>query len=83
VAQEVEAAGRRAVIVPADLSDLDAVAGLAAATVDAFGRLDIVVNNVGGAMPQPFMATAPRHLSRALSSTWRWGRPPHRRSTSS
>jgi len=29
VAREVEAAGRRAVTVPADLSDLDAVAGLA------------------------------------------------------
>jgi 7-alpha-hydroxysteroid dehydrogenase len=66
VAQEVEAAGRRAVIVPADLSDLEAAAGLAAAAVDAFGRLDIVVNNVGGAMPRPFMATAPRHLSRAF-----------------
>lgn len=66
VAQEIEAAGRRAVVVPADLSDLDAVAGLAAAAVSAFGRLDIVVNNVGGAMPRPFLDTAPRHLSRAF-----------------
>jgi len=66
VAQEIEAAGRRAVVVPADLSDLDAVAGLAEAAVRAFGRLDIVVNNVGGAMPRPFLDTAPRHLSRAF-----------------
>jgi len=66
VAQEIEAAGRRAVVVPADLSDLDAVAGLAEAAVSAFGRLDIVVNNVGGAMPRPFLETAPRHLSRAF-----------------
>ena len=66
VAQEIEAAGRRAVVVPADLSDLDAVAGLAEAAVSAFGRLDIVVNNVGGAMPRPFLDTAPRHLSRAF-----------------
>ena len=29
VAAKIEAAGRRAVVVPADLSDLDAVAGLA------------------------------------------------------
>src|SRR6478609_3492996 len=65
VAQEIEAAGRRAVVVPADLSDLDAAAGLAEAAVSAFGRLDIVVNNVGGAMPRPFLDTAPRHLSRA------------------
>src|SRR5580700_5974200 len=61
VAREIEAAGRRAVVVPADLSDLDAAA------VDAFGRLDIVVNNVGGAMPRPFMATKARHLSRAFA----------------
>jgi 7-alpha-hydroxysteroid dehydrogenase len=66
VAQDIEAAGRRAVAVPADLSDLDAVAGLAEAAVSAFGRLDIVVNNVGGAMPRPFLDTAPRHLSRAF-----------------
>jgi 7-alpha-hydroxysteroid dehydrogenase len=66
VAREVEAAGRRAVVVPADLSDLDAVAGLATAAADAFGRLDIVVNNVGGAMPRPFQATKPRHLTDAF-----------------
>jgi 7-alpha-hydroxysteroid dehydrogenase len=66
VAREVEAAGRRAVVVPADLSDLDAAAGLAAAAMDAFGRLDIVVNNVGGAMPRPFLATKPRHLADAF-----------------
>jgi 7-alpha-hydroxysteroid dehydrogenase len=66
VAAEVEAAGRRALAVPADLSDLDAAAGLAEAAADAFGRLDIVVNNVGGAMPRPFPATKPRHLEAAF-----------------
>jgi len=66
VAAEVEAAGRRALVVPADLSDLDAAAGLAEAAADAFGRLDIVVNNVGGAMPRPFPATKPRHLEAAF-----------------
>ena len=66
VAREVEAAGRRAVTVPADLSDLDAVAGLADAAIEAFGRLDIVVNNLGGAMPRPFLATKPRHLASAF-----------------
>jgi 7-alpha-hydroxysteroid dehydrogenase len=66
VAAQVEAAGRRALVVPADLSDLDAAAGLATAAVEAFGRLDIVVNNVGGAMPRPFPATKPRHLEAAF-----------------
>jgi 7-alpha-hydroxysteroid dehydrogenase len=66
VAREIEAAGRRAVIVPADLTDLDAAAGLAGAAVEAFGRLDIVVNNVGGALPRPFLATKPHHLADAF-----------------
>jgi NAD(P)-dependent dehydrogenase (short-subunit alcohol dehydrogenase family) len=34
--------------------------------VDAFGRLDIVVDNVGGALPRPFLATTPRHLADAF-----------------
>jgi 7-alpha-hydroxysteroid dehydrogenase len=67
VAREIEAAGRRALVVPADLSDLDAAAGLADAAAAEFGRLDIVVNNVGGAMPRPFLATKPRHLVDAFS----------------
>jgi 7-alpha-hydroxysteroid dehydrogenase len=66
VAAQVEAAGRRALAIPADLSDIAAAAGLAAAAADAFGRLDIVVNNVGGAMPRPFPATKPRHLEAAF-----------------
>lgn len=66
VAAKVEAAGRRALVVPADLSDLDAVAGLAQAAVDAFGRLDVVVDNLGGSMPRPFAHTSPRFLEEAF-----------------
>jgi len=67
VAEQVKAAGRRAHVVAADLSDLEAVAGLADAARDAFGRLDIVVNNVGGSMPRPFLDTSPRRLVEAFS----------------
>jgi 7-alpha-hydroxysteroid dehydrogenase len=66
VAKRIEDAGRRAVVVAADLSDLDAVAALAATAHDAFGRLDVVVNNMGGAMPREFVRTAPRHLADAF-----------------
>jgi 7-alpha-hydroxysteroid dehydrogenase len=66
VAKRIEAAGRRAVVVPADLNDLDAVAGLAATAAEAFGRLDIVVNNVGGTMPRPYLDTSPRFLEEAF-----------------
>jgi 7-alpha-hydroxysteroid dehydrogenase len=66
VATEIEGAGRRAVVVPADLSDLDAVAGLVETARTEFGRLDLVVNNVGGAMPRPFLDTSPGRLEQAF-----------------
>jgi len=66
VARQVEELGRRAVVVPADLSDLDAVASLAATARDRLGRLDVVVNNVGGTMPRAFLATSPRYLEEAF-----------------
>lgn len=67
VAAAVEATGRRAVVAPADLSDLDAAAGLADVAREAFGRIDVVVNNVGGAMPRAFLETSPRRLIEAFS----------------
>ena len=66
VAERVEAAGRRAVVVPADLSDLDAVAGLATRAYDELGRLDVVVNNVGGTIPNAFLDTTPDYLEEAF-----------------
>ena len=66
VAAAVEAVGRRAVVVPADLSDLDAVAGLVDRARREFGRLDLVVNNVGGAMPRPFLDTSPGRMEQAF-----------------
>jgi 7-alpha-hydroxysteroid dehydrogenase len=66
VGRQIEAVGRRAVVVPADLSDLEAVAALVEYARNAFGRLDLVVNNVGGAMPRPFMDTSPGRLEQAF-----------------
>ena len=48
VAKEVEALGRRAVVLPADLTDRDAAVGAVAGAIDGLGHLDIVVNNAGG-----------------------------------
>lgn len=67
VAATVEGLGRRAVTVPADLSDLDAAAALADAARAEFGRIDIVVNNVGGTAPRAFLDTSPGYLARAFS----------------
>jgi glucose 1-dehydrogenase len=46
-ARRVEAAGRRALVVRADVGDPAAVAAMFAETDAAFGRLDILVNNAG------------------------------------
>jgi len=62
VADRIEKAGRKAVVVPADLSDLAAVASLADTARATFGRLDVVVNNMGGAMPRPFLDTTPDQM---------------------
>ena len=67
VAERIEALGRRAVVVPADLSNLQSVAGLADRAQAALGRVDIVVNNVGGSMPRAFMDTSPERLVREFS----------------
>jgi len=66
VAGRVEAAGRRAVAVPANLNDLDAVASLVEHARASFGRLDLVVNNVGGTMPQAFMDTSAKVMEDAF-----------------
>ncbi len=66
VAGRIEALGRQAVVVPADLSDVDAVAALAHTAVERFGRLDVVVNNVGGTLPNTFLTTTPDFLEDAF-----------------
>ncbi|MHB1517917.1 MAG: SDR family oxidoreductase [Acidimicrobiales bacterium] len=66
VAAAIVKTGRRCVTVATDLSDLDAVTALVGRAVDAFGRLDIVVNNVGGAMPRAFLDTSPGRLEQAF-----------------
>lgn len=50
----VEALGRRALLVRADVSDERQVLAMVEQTVDAFGRLDILVNNAGTTRVVPF-----------------------------
>jgi meso-butanediol dehydrogenase/(S,S)-butanediol dehydrogenase/diacetyl reductase len=46
-AEAVRATGRRALAVPGDATEADAIRGLVAAAMAEFGRIDVVVNNVG------------------------------------
>lgn len=48
VRTEVEALGRKAFVLPADLTDADACRQLALDSVAALGQVDVLVNNAGG-----------------------------------
>ncbi|ODR10647.1 short-chain dehydrogenase [Mycolicibacillus koreensis] len=67
VAELVRGAGRRAHVVAADLADPDDAGALADHAVAQFGRLDVVVNNVGGAMPAPLLSTSTTALADAFA----------------
>jgi 7-alpha-hydroxysteroid dehydrogenase len=66
VADEVRAEGRRAVVIPCDVNDNDAVADIVDRAVSELGRVDVVVNNAGGSMPRPFADTSAGYLERAF-----------------
>jgi 2-deoxy-D-gluconate 3-dehydrogenase len=79
-ARELEALGARVLAVEADVTDAGAVEGMAARTLDAFGRIDCLVANAGvntRKPPQDYTAeewswiietnlTAPFHCARAV-----------------
>jgi len=53
VVRAIATAGGKALAVPADSGDADAVKAAVARTVDTFGRLDILVNNAGILIVKP------------------------------
>jgi len=66
VAGQIRDMGRRALVIPTDVVDNDAVAALAGATVEEFGRIDVVINNAGGTAPRAFLDTTPGYLERSF-----------------
>ena len=55
VAQELKEAGLEAAAHPVDVSRRDSTKELVAATVEQFGRLDVMFNNAGFNKPEPFL----------------------------
>jgi len=67
VAGQIRARGRLALVVPTDVTDLAACEHLVAHTVEHFGRLDVLVNNAGGAMPRAAMDTSEGFMARTYA----------------
>ncbi len=66
VAGQVRDRGRRALVVPTDVTQTAALEHLVARTLEEFGRLDILVNNAGGTMPRPALDTSEGFFERAF-----------------
>src|SRR5258708_25561820 len=66
VVQEIERAGRKAIAIQADAADADAVNAAVEKTVATFGRLDVLVNNAGSALPQRFDEAKLEELDRLV-----------------
>ena len=62
VARAARELGCTVVEFPADLSDLSVAGAVVEATVSRFGRLDVLVNNAGGAASMPFLETTAQEL---------------------
>ena len=54
-AADIEAAGGSALALTVDVRDFDQVKGMVKATVDRYGRVDCLVNNVGGGFRKDFV----------------------------
>ncbi len=66
VAAEVAELGRKALVLPGDVSSLDTLDHAVDRTMSELGRIDVVVNNAGGSMPAPFLDTSARELEAAF-----------------
>src|SRR6202451_4182762 len=66
VVKAIERAGGKAIAIQADAADADAGKAAVERTVATFGRLDVLVNNAGTAIPKPFVESTLEEMDRVL-----------------
>jgi len=66
VAAAIEAAGGRALAVPADVADPDSCTALAEAAIAEFGRVDVLVNNAGLGTAYPATRETPAQFREVI-----------------
>src|SRR2546425_1704999 len=66
VVKTIELSGGKAVAIQANAADVEAVKGAVEKTVATFGRLDVLVNNAGTAIPKPFEETTLDEMDRVI-----------------
>src|SRR6267142_1198488 len=66
VVKEIERVGGKAITIQADAADADAVKAAVEKAVAKFGRLDVLVNNAGTAIPKSFEEATLEEMDRVI-----------------